>query len=462
MSLRITLINIYREKIHTVPLGLAYLKTYAEKIFDKRVKILIKEFSENEINSRTKEVLKDILKTKPRIIGFSCYVWNRDQVVYLSKLIKKENEKIKIILGGKEVSTNRKKILIDSKADALIEGEGEIAFTEIIKKTLSGSVWDNVPNIVIKRKNKIIKNKEKVLRNLDDIPSPYLKDIFRNTSADYLILETSRGCPFNCPFCLWTIKKNIRFFSLNRVLKEIKWIIDNASRINSARLKVIISDSDFLINPKRAEKILKFITSKAITKEIDWSITTNIKFITKEILKVSNNPHLKFSIGIQSINPKSIKILKRENLSLSLKETEKKLDMIIKYAPKSTLILEIMIGIPGETERDIQKTFRWSMERVIKHILKTKSKKEIESLKKNDIFPINAYIDYCTLSVFPDTPMTKIAKRYKAKWMKNPPYEIISTSTLSKENIKSYQKMAANMESKIKENIIKIISDRYI
>ena len=105
-------------------LAIRYLKQYDEKI----------EIFEGTINDNILNMAYKILELNPELLGFSCYIWNIEETIKLCSTIKKMNERIKIFLGGPEVSFNGEDILRKYDfIDYIIAGEGELTFSEFIK-----------------------------------------------------------------------------------------------------------------------------------------------------------------------------------------------------------------------------------------------------------------------------------------------------------------------------------------
>jgi len=208
-------------------------------VLKSKVDIEIIEYLLKKTENEAEIIAQDIISKKPDIIGFSCYIWNVLPTIKLSREIKKIKPSIKIILGGPHASIRRESVLKDSKADALVIGEGELTFVELIERFLNKKSWKNTPGTITYLKDKLYFGPpQKLIENLDIIPLPYLSGIFDNKKYNFWVYETSRGCPFNCKFCVWTSKGKIRNFSIERAIKEIDWIIKNAVDSNDLYSKV--------------------------------------------------------------------------------------------------------------------------------------------------------------------------------------------------------------------------------
>lgn len=84
------------------------------------------EIGEYTINHQTDHILQDIYKRKPDMVGFSCYIWNITYVRQLAGDLVKVLPKVRIWLGGPEVSYDAETILAREPAvEGVMVGEGE-------------------------------------------------------------------------------------------------------------------------------------------------------------------------------------------------------------------------------------------------------------------------------------------------------------------------------------------------
>jgi anaerobic magnesium-protoporphyrin IX monomethyl ester cyclase len=395
---RILLINIYSELMHgkafPIPYPLGILKVYAETKFKNEVNIKIVQYGKEYLQLIKSKIIKEISLFKPHIIGFTCNVWNKMEIIFLSKLIKKEFPNTLIIVGGKEVDLSYKEILIEGNIDLCVIGEGEITFTEIIKSFIKSENLNNINGIVYKNfYGRIIKNPhQKLIDDLNIIPSPYLSGVFgNNIKSKYIIIETSRGCPFNCSFCKWTTYGKIRNFNIERVLKEIIWVKDNLQYDENFPQILYFTDSDLLVQKERA---IEIFNNSPYVSSIEWTIITNPRFIDKDIITAANNHNTLFLFGIESINLESLKLLNRENISLSPKDIEEKINLLIRYANKNKIRVgfEIILGLPNESEEDFLKTFKFCLK--LKYKLDILLYKNEEGKTLIQIFPLLVFSKY--------------------------------------------------------------------
>ena len=134
--MKVLLTTLNSKYIHT-NLALRYLKRAIENDYD----VELREFTINEHNS---DILREVITINADVIAFSCYIWNIEQILKLASDIKKINSKVKIVLGGPEVSYTAKDILEKNKCiDYIISGEGEETFPELLDRINRGEEIEN-------------------------------------------------------------------------------------------------------------------------------------------------------------------------------------------------------------------------------------------------------------------------------------------------------------------------------
>lgn len=202
--MKILLAALNSKFVHT-NIAIRYIKSYCSQ-FD----ITIREYT---INDLLYNITSDILSVVPDVVGFSCYIWNIDEILKVCSNLKKIKKDIIIILGGPEVSFDSANIMDKHDfIDYIVKGEGELP-TKKLFSFLEGKAIpiSGINGIVYRQNGRIIENKEmELINNLDSIPFPYEGE--ENLNKKILYYESSRGCPYNCSYCLSSTIKGVRFF----------------------------------------------------------------------------------------------------------------------------------------------------------------------------------------------------------------------------------------------------------
>lgn len=320
------------------PLGLAYIKGYAESKLD--VDIEVKEFPfGNNFNYDTnntieQQVMSYILLKKPDILGFTGYIWSIKILKNIAKAIKAINPNIKIIIGGSEVNKDALGAI-----DYVIYGEGEIAFTKLLKFLNNEIKIEDVPNIIYKDKNEIKTNRREEIDDLDKIPFPYRQQF--KTKYPVIKIETTRGCIFNCKYCNYAKTKN-RNFSIGYLQKNIKYLFEN---YDFSILTII--DANLNADKKRMISILDIIEEQVQNKEKRLRVNMELKpeLIDEElVLKLKEYTFsIKTELGLQSTDTEVMKACNRPFDLLKVKNALALLDRTkIKYK------IDLMYGLPKD------------------------------------------------------------------------------------------------------------------
>ena len=180
-----------------------------------------------------------IEKTKPKFIGFSIIDGNIDATLAIAKLVKEKYPNIKILLGGNGVEVLNFGRLPNSNykteeyqfIDAIIRGDGEITFTEILKSDWSEESLLQIKGLIWRLNGVWIHNGFRPNIDMNIVPIPdfsslednyYYKSVYHET----IPIVMSRGCPFRCSFC--SVPEYIpeyRYRTTDSVVEELKaWV----------------------------------------------------------------------------------------------------------------------------------------------------------------------------------------------------------------------------------------------
>ncbi len=163
------------------------------------------------INRQQDELIEMLEQKQPRILGFSCYIWNIDYIMSLLPQIKQRVKDIKIILGGPEVSFRAEELIQNSYVDYIVSGEGEKPFSKLVERLTNGEETDGIAGVYTKTYSSCPFSDE------DMPPNPYNEQYFDMLQGRISYIETVRGCPFSCSFCLSGRKEQVKYLPMNNV-----------------------------------------------------------------------------------------------------------------------------------------------------------------------------------------------------------------------------------------------------
>ncbi len=393
-----TLLTTLNSKYIHSALSIRYLKEFCKDIAD----ISLMEFT---INQNIDYIAGEIYKKKPDIIGFSTYIWNLEQTLRVCEILKLISPNIKIILGGPEVSFDSEDIMKENWfIDFIISGEGEIPFRQLLLAIFDGDRdFSSVKGLTYREGEEIIKNPPgSLLKNLDMIPSPYV-EIDKSLEKKIVYYESSRGCPFNCQFCLSSTIKGVRYFSLERVKEDLQRLMDMKVK------QVKFVDRTFNANKKYAMEIMEFIMDKD-PEDMNFHFEVTAHLIDEDMLQLIKKakPGLfQFEIGVQSTNERTIEAIGRTTNFGKLKEICKE----IKSYKNIHQHLDLIAGLPYEGYESFKKSF-------------------------NDVYEIKPEkIQLGFLKLLKGSGLRKEKEKYGFKFLDIPPYEVLETNYIKYEEM---------------------------
>lgn len=337
------LVGINSKYIHTC-LAIWYLKAS----ITENSTIAVREFTINDIQDN---ILSEIYREKPGIIAFSCYIWNVGLVLSISKETKKLLPDCRIILGGPEVSYGSKKVMEENQnIDFVISGEGEDVFPALLKDLCDGTEnYKTLPGLAYRMSGSIICNEGfNLVCELDKIPSPYTDELMKTTLNRIVYYESSRGCPFSCSYCISSTFNGVRFFSLERVKRDIYRILEYKPRL----IKFV--DRTFNCHKERTKEILTFIASLNCETAFHFEAAADL-FDSEmlDILRKAPKGRIQLEIGIQTINTQTLKEIDRITDIDLLTENVKK----ILSGGNIHVHLDLIAGLPYEDFKSFKKSF---------------------------------------------------------------------------------------------------------
>lgn len=309
------------------------------------------EIGEYTINQQKDEILKSIYKKQPKVLCFSCYIWNISFVKELICDLKKILPQTVIWAGGPEVSYDAEKFLQElPEVTGVMCGEGEQTFLELVQHYVHEKEEDalaDIKGIVFQKNGEIVRNPFREIMDMDKLVFPYKNiSLFEHKIIYY---ESSRGCPFSCSYCLSSIDKKLRFRSLSLVKEELQFFLD----AKVPQVKFV--DRTFNCKKEHALEIWNYI------HEHDNGIT-NFHFeiaadlLTEEEIQLIHTMRpglIQLEIGVQSTNPKTIEEIRRKTSFEKISEKVKK----VQEGKNVHQHLDLIAGLPYEGYESFKKSF---------------------------------------------------------------------------------------------------------
>ena len=350
--MKVLLAAINAKYIHS-NLGIYSLKTYGEKMLKEwglaeQAEISLAEYT---INHQMEQILQDIYKRKPDVIGFSCYIWNISYVKMILADIRKVLPDVKIWAGGPEVSYHGEAFLKEEPAvDLVMMGEGEITFAHFLKALLEGEDLKQVPGLMVRNADGTFTNTGfRQVMDMSQIPFPYAFMDMKELEHRIIYYESSRGCPFSCAYCLSSIDKKLRFRSLDLVLPELEWFL----QAKVPQVKFV--DRTFNCKKSYAMAIWQYIRDhdNGVTN-FHFEIAADLLDKDELDLLSTMRPGLvQLEIGVQSTNEKTLEAIRRKTDIEEIREITETINSWHNIHQH----LDLIAGLPWEDLESFKKSF---------------------------------------------------------------------------------------------------------
>lgn len=334
------------------PLGILYISAYLEQhnfpneVFDSTFSSI--------------EKLKTCLQQeRPDIIGIYTNLMTKLNVLKIISFIKNEPclQHTKIILGGPEVRNHKEKFL-EYGADIIVFGEGEETMLEVVETFSKNNIsWGNIAGIAYKNESgNIIANADRILiKDINSLPFANRKKIDLQKYFDawkqkhgisMLNLSTMRGCPYSCKWCSRAVY-GTSYRRRNPVL-----VVDEIESLQQqyAFDKIWFVDDVFTINPKWLREFASEVQQRSI--KISYEIITRADRLTVESVQLLNQSGcFRVWIGAESGSQKIIDAMDRR---VKVEQVREMIRLVKSYGMEAGTF--IMLGYPGEDEKDIIET----------------------------------------------------------------------------------------------------------
>ncbi|WP_028316849.1 B12-binding domain-containing radical SAM protein [Desulfatibacillum aliphaticivorans] len=330
------------------PLGIAALAGYLRK------KGLDVELLDSvALRHTTDQTLWEILKRSPQIVGFSTTIFNIAHTHVIIRRLKEIRPEIKTVMGGYGVVFPSE--MLGSKLeeiDFFIRGEGEEAFWKLVCAIQGKADVEEVPGLIWRENGRVRQNPPSPPLDPNSLPLPALDLLPKapysmhppfNIKPPLCLVETARGCGWQCNFC--SLSRDLRQKSVERVREEIAW----AKRIFKAR-EVHFVDPTFTAGRKRLFELTAMI--KKDFPGLAWSCKSRVDLMDYEAARrmAGAGCHI-VSLGMES---GSQKMLNAMNKAVTVEQSVRAVRALKKAGVRS--LVYIMFGAPGETDQTVRQT----------------------------------------------------------------------------------------------------------
>ncbi|WP_280765289.1 B12-binding domain-containing radical SAM protein [Parabacteroides sp. PFB2-10] len=396
-----------------------------------RLDIRFREFT---IKEETEKITDELLATGCDVICLSVYIWNVERTGEIIRWLKQCNPRLFIIIGGPEVTYEPAHFLQEWPVDYVISGEGEFVLGDLIEALAKGET--TLPPGVSSRDHISQTVCQADITRLAQLPSPYQLEEDREELKNRLVyVETSRGCPYQCQYCLSSREKGVRYFPMDYVLDNLKYLIEAGAR------QIKFLDRTFNLNKEHTRAIFEFLIDH-YREGLSCQFEVYADLLTDEMIDWLNERlptgYFRFEIGIQSTYEPTNRAIKRQQDFPLLAHNIRRL----MAGGKVVLHLDLIAGLPYETFDRFVQSF-------------------------NEVFALEGEeVQLGFLKMLRGTNLRRDADRYGYQYAAHAPYEIVANDAISATELHRIHEAEHALEKywnsgRFKATMRKLFSDYY-
>ena len=334
---------------------------------------------EYTLRDRTAHVLEKLYRERADVYGFSCYIWNLEEMLKIGEALKSLLQDSRLILGGPEVSFATERFDSMEWIDSIVCGEGEHALCELCRTVAQGG---KIPRTVQSKADALL-GEEGIL--------------YRNGEADgrMLYYESSRGCPYSCAYCLSSATHGVRFKSVEQTLLDMERF--EALQGDFSIIKFI--DRTFNADVNRANAIWRGLLEERFTKRYHFEVcATLLNEESFAILSRFPKGKIQLEFGLQSTNEETLaasaRHLKPQDVIRAVKR--------IYEMGNIHVHLDLIAGLPYEDYQSFAQSF-------------------------DDAYGVSDLLQLGFLKLLYGTPLRERAEEYGYRCLPYPPYTVLES-----------------------------------
>lgn len=340
----------------SLPLNLAYLAGYLRR---ERPDIEIQALDCEGLGLRYRRIKEIMGQIGPDVIAITAPTPAFAQVLEICRLVKEISPEIITVLGGPHPTALPSETAAEKNVDVVVTGEGEATFAELVNVIDKKRDLSSVRGIFFKDKQGRVRQTagREQIKNLDDIPFP-ARDLFplrlyfppptkRISSKRSGNMITSRGCCYQCTYCLASVlwKRRVRFRSIANVIAEIEECLN---RYGLGEFN--FHDELFTMNKQRTIEFCREVKGRHL--DIAWVCMCRVDYLDAETLReMAQAGCKKIVFGFES---GSQMILDKMKKRVALAKAEEAVRLVERAGIKTAG--NFMFGNLGETDQTIRQS----------------------------------------------------------------------------------------------------------
>lgn len=330
------------------PLGLAYA---ASILREQNHEVTL--IDAHALKLSKEETLERVKEFKPGMLGFLLTTYMFQDTLSWIRYFKKET-KLPVVVGNINVELYPEETLSYEEIDYGIIGPAQESLPALLKCLEEGKSIEKIKGLAFRKNMEVIINPpEAKVEDFRTLPYP-ARDLLPNERyfqfiskrKNFTLIVTSKGCPYKCNFC-----------AVNKIPYTERDIDDVMKEIEECYYRYNVREIDFFeptftCNRKRVIKICNELIRRKL--DLHWSCRARVDHVDERLLKKMKLAGCKrIYYGIES---GSEEVLKKEMKNITLEQIKHAIRITKKQGIKTLGFL--MVGQPGETKEDLEKTIK--------------------------------------------------------------------------------------------------------
>ncbi|QHI70467.1 B12-binding domain-containing radical SAM protein [Tichowtungia aerotolerans] len=356
----------------------------------------LSEIVEFDIRISPQVAAEKLLAQHPQILLFSVYIWNimvTFETVHILRLLRPD---LKIIIGGPEASYEYEENSLFQLVDHLIRGEGETVIEKTCRDLLKGN---SLPKVI-----------ESPPADLAVVALPYEEYTDEDIAHRRIYVESTRGCPFSCDYCLSSLEHGIRTVPLDRLFPIFGKLIERGARI----FKFI--DRSFNVCTDHAASVMEFFLENqcdGMMLHLEWEPHL-LEERLEALLRKAPSGFFQLEVGVQTFTPE---VAERINRRLNSNAVENNI-RLLSTLPSVHLHADLIAGLPGETMDSLARSFD-----------------QLQACGPHEI-------QLGILKKLRGAPIAKHDQEFEMVYNTAPPYDVLQTSTMCFPELQAVRRFA--------------------
>lgn len=334
----------------TYAFGLYRLAAYCRRIgLPHEVHVLDRATSDDEADDLA--LLADL---RPDVVGLSAYLWNLPRIARLVDALQSFEPRPLVVVGGPSATGLDAIATTTARPDLLVVGFGEKTFAAILQAHAAGELASRVADLghVVTYRRGFAERlgRPDVPESLDAFPSPYLDGLVELRDHKTLYVETDRGCPYSCAFCIEsTAPPKVARFSLSRVEQELAWARDRGFE------QVELCSAIFNLDTAWLERFVAMVERIDPDQQLAFSAALFTTHLDERQAALFGRLRMKSALfGLNTVHRPTFKGVRR---AIHPERFREKIELFARYArPQVSLIM----GLPGDTPEGLRETLAFA------------------------------------------------------------------------------------------------------